>query len=439
LTSFLFIFRVPVIFFFFFVLSMASSSSHDNNGIPLATLLEWYKIRDTFFGHNKVGRNIPLALEMASSCQHPDARWLTEACAGKDVTTEEDAKRVFSALGQNDARAMCFLWRVSDGSVALLRRSAELGFAFAQAEMAEQTRGEESFKFAQLAAAQGERDGFYWLAACFQHCEGCEKDYVKAKENFLRACELGDVLAMCRLGDLLEESSKQRWQWWSRAAALGHSWSFLSNFANQVDLFNSGSGSASVMFAIGQAWQGHVNEAAKTMFNDGRNFESHIGPAKQAIAFYEAQIKATKDAMRAWTQVGIRWKVVKDVRKLIAKLIWDSREEALYDVSKEQEQEEEQEEQEEQEPQPSARALCAQKRARNTQMKKSIFSSLWACLFCSHCLLSSSQSNQVFSFIFCFVFFFPPLFLYLLFQPLARSCLIVTWQFCFESTTFVLF
>jgi hypothetical protein len=76
---------------------MASSSSHNNNnnGIPLATQLEWYKIRDTFFGDNEVFKNIRLALELASSCQHPDARWLTKACAGKDVTTKEDAKRSF--------------------------------------------------------------------------------------------------------------------------------------------------------------------------------------------------------------------------------------------------------------------------------------------------------------------------------------------------------
>jgi hypothetical protein len=47
---------------------MASSSSHINNSIPLATLLEWYKIRDTFFGENFVVQNIPLAIEMASSC-----------------------------------------------------------------------------------------------------------------------------------------------------------------------------------------------------------------------------------------------------------------------------------------------------------------------------------------------------------------------------------
>jgi hypothetical protein len=47
--------------------------------------------------------------------------------------------------------------------------------------------------------------------------------------------------------------------------------------------------------------------------------------------------------MCAWTQVGIKLKVVKDVRKLIAKLIWDSREEALYDVSERHEQEEKEE------------------------------------------------------------------------------------------------
>ena len=99
------------------------------------------------------------------------------------------------------------------------------------------------------------------------------------------------------------------------------------------------------------------------IFNDDNDFDSRFGPAKQAIAFYESQIKATKDAMHAWTQVGIKLKVVKDVRKLIAKLIWDSREEALYDVSERHEQEE-QKEQEEQEAQPSARALRAQKRAR---------------------------------------------------------------------------
>jgi TPR repeat protein len=56
--------------------------------------------------------------------------------------------------------------------------------------MAWQTGGEKSFKFATLAASQGERDGFFWLGLCFHGGEGCEKDWDKAKENFLRASEL---------------------------------------------------------------------------------------------------------------------------------------------------------------------------------------------------------------------------------------------------------
>jgi hypothetical protein len=310
---------------------MASSSSHNNNGIPLATLLEWYKIRDTFFGKNFVSQNIPLALEMASSCQHPDARSLTEACAGKDVTTIEDAKRVIFALGQDDARVMCFMWMLGDRRDSTsLRRSADLGFAFAQAWVAAETDGKEKFKFAQLAAAQGERDGFFELGWCCSRGEGCKLDSDEAKENFLLASELGDVFAMGELGDLLHESDPERWRWWGRAATRGGTWNFLISFANQVEVFNSGSGSAAVMFAIGQALQGHVNEEARTIFSRDYRFDSLVNLAKQAIAFCEAQIKATKDAMLAWTLVGIKLKVVKDVRKLIAKLIWDSRDEALY-------------------------------------------------------------------------------------------------------------
>jgi hypothetical protein len=168
-----------------------------------------------FFGENCVlEQSIRFALELASSCQHPDAHWLIEACAGKDINTDGDAHRVFSALGQNDARALCFTWLLRWGDLAPLRLSAELGFAFAQFLLARRTQGEEKFKFAWLAAAQGERDGFNELGVCLRDGKGCEKNLDKAKENFLIASELGDVLAMLDLGDLLDESDPQQWQWW---------------------------------------------------------------------------------------------------------------------------------------------------------------------------------------------------------------------------------
>jgi hypothetical protein len=249
---------------------MASSSSHSINNVPLVTLLEWYKIRDTFFGENCVSQNIPLALEMASSCHHVDARWLAAVCEGKNVKTFEDAKRVFLGLGQNDARALCFAWMLGacngDDRLLMVRRSSLLGCAFAQSLLARFAHKEERLDLAQSAAAQGERDGFFWLAVCFREVE--TMDFAKATENFLRASELGHTVAMIELGYMLEESDPQRWRWWGRAAASGKSESFLSAFARQVKLFNSGSGSAAVMFAIGQALRDHVNEEERTIFSN---------------------------------------------------------------------------------------------------------------------------------------------------------------------------
>jgi hypothetical protein len=86
-----------------------------------------------------------------------------------------------------------------------------------------------------------------------------------------------------------------------------------------------------VVFAIGRALCGHVNMEARTIFNCGQALDSQIlGSAEKAIAFYESQLYACRLAVNTWTEVGIHFHVVKDIRKLISKLIWDSRGEALY-------------------------------------------------------------------------------------------------------------
>ena len=141
---------------------------------------------------------------------------------------------------------------------------------------------------------------------------------------------------MWQLAQLLEESDPQRWRWSGLAALLGPSNEFLGTFARQVERFNCGSGSEAVVFAIGKALTGQVGgDRIFEHFNASRFcFQDLVGPAKQAVAFYEMQIEAAKEAMYAWTLVGIKLKVVKDVRRLIAKLIWDAREEALYKVEK---------------------------------------------------------------------------------------------------------
>lgn len=99
-----------------------------------AIQLEWYKVRDTLFGHNYVQQDIVQAFSLALSCSHPDARWLTQLCAGKDVKTMEQAINLFQAEKDCDLRALCFaiLLKGSPYDMMALKHCADSGVAFAQ-------------------------------------------------------------------------------------------------------------------------------------------------------------------------------------------------------------------------------------------------------------------------------------------------------------------
>jgi hypothetical protein len=77
-------------------------------------------------------------------------------------------------------------------------------------------------------------------------------------------------------------------------------------------------------------------------------FDTYIGSANQALRFYEFQLQCYRKAVDSWKIVGLRNRVVKDIRKMIRKMVWDTREEAAYSEEKQ-----------------SARDLRAQKRARS--------------------------------------------------------------------------
>jgi|JI10StandDraft_1071094.scaffolds.fasta_scaffold35618_7 hypothetical protein len=132
------------------------------------------------------------------------------------------------------------------------------------------------------------------------------------------------------LGRSLDERDPQRWRWLSRAAVRGDFWEFLDCFPEQVEKFNSGSVSAAVMFAIGKALHRNVNSKTRTIFNTDFYLRVYIGPVQQAIAFYEMLVIACRLAVDTWTKIGIRLGVVKDIRKMVSKLLWKTRREALF-------------------------------------------------------------------------------------------------------------
>lgn len=287
------------------------------------------------------------ALSRAASCEHPDARWLTALFDGKDVNTREEVREMFLALGESDARGLCFAALLSSPvDMARLRRSAELGEPFAQARLAGK---DERFSLALRAAAQGEPEGFSRLGFSYRNGVGCEKDLEKAKENFMLAAKLGQVhqslylscfivsphrfiyrceSAMINLGDLLKNSDPQKWYWAGCAARRGFANGFISTFSKQVQRFSRDSLLAPVVFAIGQALHGHVK--GRSIFGVRVDMEVSIADANRAVSFFLFQCVAARQAVDIWSLIAKRLGVVKDVRVLIAKEVWEARELANY-------------------------------------------------------------------------------------------------------------
>jgi hypothetical protein len=296
-------------------------------------LRAWYKIRDMLLGQNCVDQDISKALKLASVCSHPLAVWLTKLFDGHDAASLEEARQVFLGCENRDARSR-FFGALLGGTFDDILRAAELGDAFAQARVAGRTYGEERFRWAEKSAARGERDGFYYLGDCDRHGIGCKKDVEKAKGSFLVAAEVGHVRTMVCLGVLLDKDDPQRFVWLGRAASNGVPDSFLNEMSDQVCNFDNGSGHANVVFVIGRALKGHINNEERTIFGNGENFVTYIGPANRALHFYNFQLRSYRKAVDSWTSIGLKYRVVKDIRKMIGTMIWDAREEAAYTEEK---------------------------------------------------------------------------------------------------------
>jgi hypothetical protein len=196
--------------------------------------------------------------------------------------------------------------------------------------MAGRTNGEQHFRWAEKSAAQEERDSFCHLGYCYRDGIGCEEEAERAKENFLVAAELGHVYGMFCLGWLFDNSHPQRFIWFGRAAVSGYSISFLNEMSDQIYNFNRGTGHANVVFVIGRALKGQVDNEKRTIFGIATNFDTYIGHANQVLQFYEYNLQSYRKAVDSWSIIGLRNKVVKDMRKMIGKMIWDAREEAAY-------------------------------------------------------------------------------------------------------------
>ncbi len=241
---------------------------------------------------------------------------------------------------------------MDDQSFEYLDKARKMGYLFAdvmfvilQLRESDDASEAEAAEVLKRAAAAGERDALLDCACLMS--EDAESDI--RKRLLKQACELGVKDAYLLYAECFQESEAERYYWLGKAAASTGDKSFMVEFRTQINMYLGRKRGSDVMFAIGHALHGQINEPERTIFQKhfrgstagtamippskywfGLAYSDFIGPAKQAVDFYETQVSACRKAVNTWILVGIRKKVVKDVRKIIGEMIWKSRFEALY-------------------------------------------------------------------------------------------------------------
>lgn len=290
---------------------------------------EWYEIRDLLFGQNYRKQDIAKALCLTKECKHPDAVLISDATKQQQVYSREALIKAFLEYwnNHNDVRAICFAWCLLEApdqftNMEWLNRASDAGFAFAQTQkfwkMYYTPTDTDLKALAESAVSQNERDGYWCLMKLYEHSLNQNARLEAAKKG----AELGITACMSCLGRA-SENLLDAISWVGKAAVLGDVYLFKQLF-ERLEIWTYVTNSRLSVYLAGYY--------AKKIFKLPRLEAVLFLRASHAIKFYTAQLFACRSAVDTWSLCAMRLKLYKDIRVLIAKIVWDSRSEALFDI-----------------------------------------------------------------------------------------------------------
>jgi hypothetical protein len=294
-----------------------------------AELVKWWDALERILGHDKKHyKHAHTFVLMARDCQHPDAVWL--ASLFPQVRISLQCMAATMAAQGDDPRAL-LIWAPFGGAggEAAVLRSAQMGYAVAQGQMAHTCSNEhERFQWASKAAAQGDRVGIFELGECFRKGRGCTRDLVRAAECIAEAARLGHDKALYRHGEA--GFGAERWQrfvWWSRGNARGARGTARSlDKALQKHLPQCATSAAScrIVFEVGR----ECSALLARLFEGTRpSYELRWETPRvlEAIKLYQSWSSQAEKAVRCWLMVSRQLGLIRDMRFLIAKRVWSER------------------------------------------------------------------------------------------------------------------
>jgi hypothetical protein len=187
--------------------------------------------------------------------------------------------------------------------------------------------GRESFEWAQKASAQGERNGLYQMAIHLYHGRYCDMDEAKGMELMKEAAEAQHAMAMFQYGEwAFDVVDWERYDWWSRSAARGCTVMLalvLSRAATKLlPRFEAGE-LGRVLHGIGSLIRlGRLDARRRKLFGGPMSAEE-VAVLQRVLELHKAMLARARRAIDCWSMAGRRLGVVKDMRVMIAKIVWE--------------------------------------------------------------------------------------------------------------------
>ncbi len=292
-------------------------------------LVKWYRAVSLFLRlETEKEADMQAGFQLAKECAHEDAKWLVAAIP--DVTLLEDSndvKEVFLELLEDkgdEPRALFFAalawgsdW-IEREDRELLRRSALLGFALAQSQMARWSAGAERREWAQRAAAQGDPWGAMHLA--YEKQSSAPERRAEALRVFQLAASWEVAMAMFMVGLLGHAASDaQRYEWWGKSAVVGchHAIRSLVTAARKLVSAHNVRG----MFGVGAACKGRLDTQFGALFSRLLSLEE-LNHVQLCVALYDEWTDGARRGALCLIWLGKQLRISKDMRVLIAKKVW---------------------------------------------------------------------------------------------------------------------
>ncbi len=282
--------------------------------------IKWFAARSIFFADVQTTSSFAKGLELAKDCEHEDARFLVSLFPDGPPSDSDQAAAVF--LAQNDARCWCWATQCeAQPRQELLARSAEAGCAWAQLLGFGPLDRAEGLSWMEKAAAAGERDALSALAYSLWYTSNGVYDDARATELWKEAAELGHAEGQYSFGmSCCINGSLEQFVWMRRAAMQKHygALAALTTAGASQSLLLAWDRPERKLFEIG-AGLSAVDSSDLPMLRH------EVAYVRKTVNMYEQWCREAERGVLCWLWLSRDMGLVKDIRVMIARLIWEER------------------------------------------------------------------------------------------------------------------